>query len=228
MTKFIEKVWPKLGKGVAVVGIADGRYRYQPNFGHIAFSLTKTSKFLNFFYINFLKGSLVSVSPGVLLAGCVGSAAAALPLSTGARKWCLEWGGAKQRSDFLLTEITSRCLHEIPVVIKVKMMQSGGEPKPRPSFSPITPDVAKLGDWIKDIQAQIEKLAARCKLNEDEISVHKNLYNLHMVDFNTKIGQIMGGLDKMQDTEKESVDYVNSEIEEVRKMKAKVRNSKKL
>jgi len=81
---------------------------------------------------------------------------------------------------------------------------------------------AKLGDWMQDIQAQIEKLLARCKLNEDEISVHKNLYNLHMVDLNTKIGQIMGRLDQMQDTEKESVDYVNSEIEEVWKMKAKV------
>jgi len=31
----------------------------------------------------------------------------------------------------------------------------------------------------------------------------------------TKIGQILGRLDKMQDMAKESVDYVNSKIEEV-------------
>jgi len=97
-----------------------------------------------------------------------------------------------------------------------------GRTETSPNLRPITPGGAKLGDWMNDIQAQIEKLEARCKLNEQEITIHKSRYNSNLAEMNTRLGQIEGRLDKMQDTAKESVDYVNSEIEEVRKIQAKV------
>jgi len=42
------------------------------------------------------------------------------------------------------------------------------------------------------------------------------------------VSQILGRMDKLQDTVKESTDYVNAEIEEVRSMKAKIESVEKI
>jgi len=63
-----------------------------------------------------------------------------------------------------------------------------GRTETSPILRPITPGGAKLGDWMQVIQAQIEKLAARCKLTEDEITMHKSRYNIQNWPDYRKIG----------------------------------------
>jgi len=108
-----------------------------------------------------------------------------------------------------------------------------------PNLRPITPGGAKLGDWMQDIQAQIDKLGTTIKNFEGRFDIHKigvckmtreseTKTNERIAAIEEKISQILGRMDKLQDTAKESTDYVNGEIEEVRSMKAKIESVEKI
>jgi len=92
-----------------------------------------------------------------------------------------------------------------------------------------------LGDWMQDIQAQIDKLGSTISDVDGRPYIHKTScfgtireMDARITAIEEKVSQTLGRMDKLQDTAKESMDHVNAEIEEVRSMKAKIESVEKI
>jgi len=95
------------------------------------------------------------------------------------------------------------------------------ETSPLPS-RPNTPGEAELGDWMKEIQDQINQLKRWCEMLESENGVLRAGTDAQNGIVSMKISQITGRLDKIQDKEKRAEDQVHAEIEEVLNTKVKM------
>ncbi|MBM3937138.1 MAG: hypothetical protein FJ333_00585 [Sphingomonadales bacterium] len=83
-----------------------------------------------------------------------------------------------------------------------------------PSLIPITPVGAKLGDWMKEIEAkinsigsQIESIHGSCEATALSLKMFKECQEAKFVALDRKISQIMGRLDKTQDDAKATDDF---------------------
>jgi len=140
------------------------------------------------------------------------------PLSTGAKKWLLDRRGAKQWSDLFCQKF----------FIKMSWRDSfsdNGAKRGRtetspPSLRPITPVGAKLGDWMKEIEAKINSIRSQIKsihrsheASALSIKIFRECQEANFVALDKKISQIMGRLDKIEDDAKATDDFLQTEFE---------------
>jgi len=75
-----------------------------------------------------------------------------------------------------------------------------------PVLRPITPGGAKLGDCMQEIQAKIYRLKELSDSQDNCIKAFIANYELKFSMLETKVNQLLGRLDKIQDNTKEAED----------------------